>query len=120
MRKISSTILEDLGYRVVEAADGTSALSLLTGSQPPHVDLLLTDVVLPGGMSGPELADRLSRHQPRLPVLFTSGYARHMQTASGDPIPEFRLLSKPYSIESLALRCRQAIDGAANVAAASD
>ena len=84
-----------------------------------RIDLVVTDVVLPGGMSGADLGEVLSRTKPRLPVLFTSGYTRHLTTRAGQPVPEARLLHKPYSIEALASRCRHAIDDAGSKASAA-
>ncbi len=118
VRRVGVTVLEDLGYRVVEAADARAALRILTDPERPSIDLVVTDVVLPGGMSGADLGEVLSRTKPRLPVLFTSGYTRHLTTRAGQPVPEARLLHKPYSIEALASRCRQAIDDAGSTTGA--
>lgn len=85
----------------------------------PRVDLVVTDVVLPGGMSRPDLAEAVRAQWPGLPVLFTSG-CLHYPLARGErPIPELRLLGKPYTIDNLALRCRHAIDAAAHPERAS-
>jgi len=113
VRSVGVDVLEGLGYTVVEAADGAAALRILEDPQRPRFDLLVTDVVLPGGMSGPELADAVHAKRPSLPVLFTSGYARYPMARDDRPIPESRLLGKPFSIEHLAQRCRHAIDAAA-------
>ena len=105
--------LENLGYRVLEAADGHSALRILEAGAS-RVDLLFTDVVLPGGMSGPELAAASSVRRPDLPVLFTSGYTGKAG-AKDDPLrSDAPMLRKPYALETLARAIRQAIDRAAS------
>src|SRR6185437_13032326 len=75
VRNYSAEILRELGYRVVEAHDGLSALRVL--DQHPRVDLLFTDVVLPGGMTGAQVAAHARALRPKLKVLFTTGYARN-------------------------------------------
>jgi CheY-like chemotaxis protein len=95
-------VLRGLGYRVLEAATAREALAVLEGGE--HPDLLYTDVVLPGGVDGGELARRALVLQPTLRVLFTSGY-----TASV-PMPEGPLVQKPYSKDSLARAVRDALE----------
>jgi CheY-like chemotaxis protein len=75
VRTYSVEILRELGYRVVEAHDGPSALRLL--GRQGRVDLLFTDVVLPGGMTGAQVAEQARDLKPSLKVLFTTGYARN-------------------------------------------
>ena len=103
--------LEALGYRVFVAADGNAALRIIDGGAEVRIDLLFTDVVLPNGLSGSALADVVGARRPALPVLFASGYTRSAVLRDGKHVAESQLLQKPYSIASLALRCRQAIDG---------
>jgi len=111
VRALGVSALENLGYRVLEAADGHSALRLLE-RDAARVDLLFTDVVLPGGMSGPELAAASSVRRPELPVLFTSGYTGKTG-AKDDPLrSDAPMLRKPYALETLASAIRRAIDGA--------
>jgi PAS domain S-box-containing protein len=111
VRRHGVIALESFGYRVMEAADGAAALALLDAPDAPRVDLLFTDVVLPNGMSGRALADAVhSRRGAALPVLFTTGYARDAIVHNGRLDPDVRLLSKPYTLESLAKSVRQAID----------
>ncbi len=100
--------LEGLGYRVSSAANGRSALELLRTEQ--EFDLLFTDVVMPGGMSGVELAAAAEQQRPGLKVLFTSGYARDELMHRGRLEPGFRLLNKPYSQQDLARKLREALD----------
>ena len=109
VRRLGASALEGLGYRVLQATDGPSALRMLDSSGLQRVDLLFTDIVLPGGMSGRALAEAARDRRPTLPVLFTSGYAP--SAILGDAAPAAGLLSKPYSIEHLARTIRRAIDG---------
>ena len=90
--------LRDLGYRVVEAADGPAALTLLHEGLRP--DLLVTDVGLPGGMDGRAVAEAAQRKLPVLPVLFMTGYA---QVALPD---NAEVITKPFDLEALAARIR--------------
>jgi PAS domain S-box-containing protein len=111
VRRHGVNALESFGYRVIEAPDGATALALLDAPDAPRVDLLFTDVVLPNGMSGRELADAVrARRGVGLPVLFTTGYARDAIVHNGRLDPDVRLLGKPYNLESLAKSVRQAID----------
>jgi CheY-like chemotaxis protein len=91
VREYATSVLEDLGYRVLVASDGESALSLL--ERDGSVDLLFTDVVMPG-LNGFEVARRAVAASPELKVLFASGYAT-------DLTPAGRLLKKPYRPQQL-------------------
>ena len=75
LRAYTTESLRELGYRVLEAASAAEALEVLGNDR--HVDLLFTDVVMPGGTNGRQLADEASRRQPKLKVLFTTGYTRN-------------------------------------------
>ncbi len=100
--------LQSLGYSVTEADSGTAALTHLETLGP--VDLLFTDIVMPGGMSGRELADEVARRYPTTKILFTSGY---IQKAEDDrhPVPTgVNLLAKPYYRQDLAIRVREILD----------
>ena len=94
-------MLEDLGYRVLDARDAASALSLFETSSN-SVDLLFTDVVLPGGVSGRVLADAALKRRPDLPVLFTTGYTENAIVHHGRLDPNVHLLTKPYTQKDLA------------------
>ncbi|MGO4439795.1 ATP-binding protein [Rhizobium sp. RAF56] len=107
VRAISVEALKELGYGVIEAAGPGEALRLLEQGQP--VSLLFTDVVMPD-MSGRELADRARDRLPGLKVLYTSGYARNAILRNGSIEPGTSLLSKPFSVDDLALKVRQALD----------
>ena len=98
--------LKELGYRVIATRNGPEALAILR--QPRQIHLLFTDVVMPGGMFGPELARQASRLRPELKVLFTSGYTEHpVQPLDG----EAQILNKPYRRNDLALMLRKVLKG---------
>lgn len=100
--------LKELGYRVIATRDAPAALAVLRSPEPIH--LLFTDVVMPGGMFGPELARQASRLRPELKILFTSGYSEQPVTSldgSGA-----RILNKPYRRSDLAMMLRSALKGA--------
>ncbi len=100
-------MLAELGYRVLKARDAAAALNLLDSGV--RIDLLFTDVVMPGPMRGPELA-RLARERiPGLAVLFTSGYTENAIMQGGRLDPGVELLSKPYTSEALARKLRQVL-----------
>jgi PAS domain S-box-containing protein len=104
----SSVILrvEALGYRVVAAVNGKEALQRLRAD--PGIDMLFTDIIMPGGMSGWELADQARRIRPGLPVLFTSGYALETLVEQGRAQAQAIVLTKPYHKAELAQRLRDA------------
>jgi PAS domain S-box-containing protein len=92
----SSVILriESLGYTVISAVNGNDALDMLKAN--PSIDMLFTDIVMPGGMSGWDLADRVREIRPGLPVVFSSGYTLEMPTHEGREPGKSIILSKPY------------------------
>ena len=100
--------LRALGYRVLAANDGPEALSLLQGGAA--VDLLFTDVVMPGGIGGRDLAERAGLLRPGLKVLFTSGYTETSVFHQGRLQPGVDLLSKPYRRDVLAAKVRKVLD----------
>jgi CheY-like chemotaxis protein len=111
IRETASLILQSLGYVVLEAGDGGEALALM--DHAPHLDLLFTDVVMPGGINGPALARAATERWPDLAVLLTSGYV-NPGIAIGDTADSpWDLLVKPYRREELALRVRAVLDEAA-------
>ncbi len=103
------SVLEDLGYRVLAAQDGTEGLASLKKAK--RLDLLFTDVVLGGEMNGRQLADAVKKVKPRLPVLFTTGYTRNAIIHHGKLDDGVNLLNKPYTQRDLALKVRAVIDG---------
>ncbi|HYG28106.1 MAG TPA: ATP-binding protein [Caulobacteraceae bacterium] len=108
VRAYSGGVLRDLGYRVIEAGDAASALEALRAE--PAIDLLFTDVVLPGGVHGRQLADEVRKLRPRVRVLYTSGYTRNAIVHNGRLDPGVQLLTKPFSYEELAERVRRVLD----------
>ena len=110
VRTLVARMLERTGYRVLQAPNGAAAMSLV-GTRLSEVDLLLTDVVMPG-MRGPELYEALRSQRPDLPVLFMSGY---LDGADGaDAIPDgTSLLTKPFSLEALEAAVAERVVGAA-------
>ncbi|WP_245477310.1 PAS domain S-box protein [Bradyrhizobium guangzhouense] len=103
--------VEALGYRVVAAVNGKEALQRLRAD--PRIDMLFTDIVMPGGMSGWELAEQARRVRPGLPVLFTSGYALETLVEQGRVQAHAVILTKPYRKAELAQRLRDAFAAAA-------
>jgi PAS domain S-box-containing protein len=108
VRTYSVEILRELGYRVIEAHDGPSALRLL--QRQARVDLLFTDVVLPSGMTGAQLADQAREARPGLKVLFTTGYARNAIIHQGRLDKGVRLITKPFAAGDLAAKVRDILD----------
>ena len=100
-------LLQQLGYKVLQASDAASALALIdTGA---HIDLLFTDVVMPGTLRSPEMA-RLARERlPHMAVLFTSGYVQDAIMHGGRLDPGLDLLGKPYTQEALARKIRHVL-----------
>jgi PAS domain S-box-containing protein len=111
VRTYSVEVLRELGYRVLEAHDGPSALRLLE-RQGGEVDLLFTDVVLPSGMMGDQLAEQARAIRPGLKVLFTTGYARNAIVHQGRLDPGVELITKPFAYADLAGRIRDLLDKA--------
>jgi len=107
VRSLAVRLLRRLGYTVLEAKDGPSALAL---AQPDtRIDLLLTDVMLPGELSGPGIAEELTRRRPDLRVVFASGYSREMIELGAHGGPSVRFLSKPYDRRALAQAVHEAL-----------
>jgi CheY-like chemotaxis protein len=107
LRAYTTEILRELGYFVVEATSGAAALESL--AKHP-VDLLFTDVVMPGGINGRQLADEAQRRWPGLKVLFTTGYTRNAIVHHGRLDPGIHLVGKPFSFQQLAARIRARLD----------
>jgi CheY-like chemotaxis protein len=101
-------ILRDLGYRVIAARDARSALDVL--EKEPDVDLLFTDVGLPDGINGRQLADMAIERRPSLKVLFTTGYARNAIVHHGRLDPGVELVLKPFTQNELAKKVRRILD----------
>nr|WP_317128301.1 ATP-binding protein [Sphingomonas baiyangensis] len=108
VRAYTVECLRELGYRVLEAHDGPSALRLLERQGAP-IELLFTDVVMPG-MSGRELADAARERQAGLRVLYTSGYTRNAIVHGGRLDPGVEMIGKPFTFEALARTVRDVLD----------
>ena len=108
VRKHTGMQIVGLGYAVVVAENATEALSLVENGCVP--DLLFTDVVMPGGMNGRQLAMKLRERWPRLRVLYTSGYAAGALTIDGEAVPAKYMLGKPYRRRDLAAKLRDVLD----------
>ena len=115
VRAVTRQLLERNGYRVLEAGDGAAALALIDGGAETHVDLLLTDVVMPG-MSGRELADQLKARRPDLHVLFMSGYTDDAVLRHGVLEPGLAYLEKPFRPAALLSKIRQVMQSPATQA----
>ena len=109
VRNFVTAQLESLGYKTVAAADSRAALQLIEAGQ--DFDLLFTDVVIPGGMSGRELAEEVAKRRPGLKVLFTSGYTDNAIVHHGKLDDGVLLLTKPYRRNQLAETIRKALNG---------
>ncbi|MBP0492522.1 PAS domain S-box protein [Roseomonas indoligenes] len=110
VRMLVAEVLEEFGYAAVEAADGFSGLKVLQSDL--RIDLLITDVGLPGGMNGRQLADAARALRPALKVLFITGYAENAALGNGRLEPGMHVLTKPFAMEALATRIREVIGGA--------
>ncbi|AWB21623.1 hybrid sensor histidine kinase/response regulator [Methylobacterium currus] len=105
VRMLVTEVLEDLGYTAIEAADGAAGLKVLQSDV--RIDLVVTDVGLPGGMNGRQMADAGRARRPGLKVLFITGYAEHAALGIGQFEPGMQVLTKPFVVEALALRIRE-------------
>jgi PAS domain S-box-containing protein len=103
VRLIISDVLRDLGYAAIEAGNGQVALPVLTSNTP--IDLLITDVGLPG-MNGRLVAEVARRHRPNLKILFVTGYAEHATGQTPFLAPGMEMMTKPFALDALALKIR--------------
>ncbi|CAD7023830.1 hybrid sensor histidine kinase/response regulator [Pseudorhizobium endolithicum] len=108
VREVTVGLLTELGYKVLKAKDADSALAIVESGAP--IDLLFTDVVMPGRLKSRDLARKAKERLPMLGVLFTSGYTENSIVHGGRLDPGVNLLSKPYTREALARKIRQAIE----------
>nr|WP_207625319.1 MULTISPECIES: PAS domain S-box protein [unclassified Methylobacterium] len=107
VRMLVTEVLEDLGYTAIEAADSASGLQVLQSDV--RIDLLISDVGLPGGMNGRQMADAARVTRPDLKVLFITGYAENAAVGNGQLEPGMAVLTKPFVVETLGLRIREII-----------
>ncbi len=109
LRDLAQLILQDCGYRALRAGSGVEALTVWQKHQGA-IDLLLTDMIMPDGLSGNDLAESLLEQKPGLKIIFTSGY--NVDDLGGDPSLKrgSRFLQKPYSRSTLAKAVRECLD----------
>ncbi|MBJ6127025.1 hybrid sensor histidine kinase/response regulator [Microvirga splendida] len=109
IRNLIVEVLQELGYRALEASDGPAGLKVLQSGQ--RIDLLVTDVGLPG-INGRQIADAARETRPGLKVLFITGYAENATLANGFLDPGMEMITKPFAVEALATRITRMIQGA--------
>ncbi len=105
VRMLVTDVLRELGYTVIEAIDSVSGLEILESGV--RIDLLVSDVGLPGGMNGRQMADAARQGRPELKVLFITGYAENTALGNGRLGPDMAVLTKPFTVELLAERVRE-------------
>jgi PAS domain S-box-containing protein len=104
IRLLVSEVLEEQGYTILEAEDGPSGLRILDSNA--RIDLLITDVGLPGGLNGRQVADAARARRPGLKVLFITGYADNAVVGGGRLEPGMQIMTKPFAMSTLATRVR--------------
>jgi PAS domain S-box-containing protein len=109
VRMLVNEVLEELGYDTLEAEDGAGGLKILESAR--RVDLLITDVGLPGGMNGRQLAEAALTARPALKILFITGYAETTVVSGGDLKPGMHIVTKPFSLETLGRKIKEIIAG---------
>jgi CheY-like chemotaxis protein len=109
IRMLVVEVLEELGYAAIEAADGAAGLRVLQSGV--RIDLLVTDVGLPGGMNGRQMADAAKHRRPDLKVLFITGYAENALVGNGQLESGMHVMTKPFAMEALATRIKELITG---------
>ncbi len=108
VRNYAEEALGELGYRVITASDGPAALRMI--EQEEDVDLVFTDVVLPGGLNGQQLAQIIVDKRPGVKVLFASGYTRNAIVHNGRLDHDVQMIGKPFTFDELATRVRSLLD----------
>ena len=101
---VTASLIEQLGYQTLRAENATDALNRL--QRGDKIDLVLSDVVMPGGMNGIALAQEIGNHYPQIPVLLTSGYSDVVQSAQS----KFAILRKPFQLPVLEKSVREALE----------
>ena len=101
---VTASLVEQLGYQTLRAQNATEALNRL--QRGDKIDLVLSDVVMPGGMNGIALAQELGNHYPHIPCLLTSGYSDVVQTAQS----QYTILRKPFQLPALEKAIREALE----------
>ncbi|MDT3687257.1 MAG: ATP-binding protein [Pseudorhodoplanes sp.] len=108
VNRFATEVLREEGYNVISTHEGSSALRLFDAN--PHIKMLFTDVVLPGGMNGRQIADEARRRRPDLKVLFATGYTRNAIIHQGRLDADVDLLTKPFTPDDLIKKVRQILD----------
>jgi CheY-like chemotaxis protein len=101
-------VLEEAGYIVLDASDGPSGLKILRSDA--RIDLLVTDVGLPGGMNGRQVADAARTFRPDIKVLFVTGYAENATLGNGQLDPGMQVIAKPFGMIEFASKVREMIE----------
>ena len=109
IRMLIAEVLEEFGYACIEASDGALGLGILQSGA--RIDLLITDVGLPGGLNGRQIADAARALRPDLKVLFITGYAENAVVGGEDLDPGMQVMTKPFGMDALAARIRTMIEG---------
>ncbi|HEY8441581.1 MAG TPA: PAS domain S-box protein [Xanthobacteraceae bacterium] len=109
VRMLVAEVLDELGYSAIEASDAISGLKVLRSDV--RIDLLITDVGLPGGLNGRQMADAARANRPDLKVLFITGYAENAAIGNGHLEPGMHVLTKPFAMDMLAARIRSILVG---------
>jgi CheY-like chemotaxis protein len=112
VRMLITDLLEELGCSAIEAADSIAGLKILQSNV--RIDLLVTDVGLPGGMNGRQMADAALAVRPDLQVLFITGYAENAVVGSGQLEPDMHVMTKPFSVEVMTARIRELLSSRTN------
>lgn len=99
VRDIAVSKLADVGYRILEACNGPAGLQ--TFVDHPEIELVFSDVIMPGGMTGPEMMELIRKQRPDIPVLFASGYAEHALRERSGWLEQCRFIAKPYDVSEL-------------------
>jgi CheY-like chemotaxis protein len=108
VRMLVAEVLGEAGYRVIEAPDGPSGLELLRSDR--RIDLLISDVGLPGGINGRQVADAARETRPALKVLFITGYAENAAVGNGLLAPGMEVMTKPFVMADLAAKVHEMIE----------
>jgi len=109
IRMLISEVLEEHGYTAIEASDGPSGMRILQSDA--RIDLLITDVGLPNGMNGRQVADAARQLRPRLKVLFITGYAENAVVGNGHLDKGMQIIAKPFEMDMLARKIREIVEG---------
>jgi CheY-like chemotaxis protein len=109
VRLLVGEVLEELGFDAIEVEDGPAGLKVLQSDA--RIDLLITDVGLPGGLNGRQVADAGCALRPELKVLFITGYAENAVVGHGHLDRGMQILTKPFSIEALTNKIREILEG---------